>query len=383
MAMATTALELAAPPSTRPSKTGRIEFVDVVRAYAIVLVTFGHALGDLRVWRALPLPVADVLTFVTRGGTPMFVLLFGMMVELVHVRRAERDGVAAIAPRLRRRALDCYGCYLFVSACAAYGGSSDWMSFGKSAVFAAGAGFGTVLGTYAVLLLAVPTMLRLRLRFGLWMAPMTVATVWALDQLVLSRFDGVDTGPWAYSLDFVFGAGRHVRGPSVLHALSFVGAGMFLAAGLRRWHSSGARDFRRHAASVAAVAGIVVVFLASRDGFGAVVEGFREYHLFRRHNAPGYFAVGTLTAVGALAVAAVAVPRRGLPAWADVPLQLGRSSLLAFTLGSAGLHLYTVDLSASPVLGVAAALAYVGVVTALVNWRRAVNRVIPGVAANA
>lgn len=349
----------------------RIDFVDVTRAFAIALVTFNHAMGDFSVWNTVSVRAADAATFVARTGTPIFVLLFGMMVELAHVRRAERFGVDALVPRLRRRAFECYAGYLFVSACASWRPTGfDVDRFAKSTLFLGGGGFGTVLGTYTILLLLTPKLLRFRLRFGHLAAPAVIAAVWALDLFVLASYDGRDAGFWAYLIDHMLGAGRHIRGPSVLHALTFVCAGMFVAAGLRTWRAHGSRDFTRRLSIGAATAAAVVAVLAIRYGLDGVLEGFRVYRQFRRDNAPGYFAVGVLASFAVLAVACATVPRRGLPRWSEVPMQLGRSSLLAFTFGGAGLHLLPVDMPSGPVTRPLAAVLYVLAVMAAVNWRR-------------
>lgn len=349
----------------------RIAFVDVARAYAIALVTFGHAMGEFGAWDELSERSREVARLVTRTGTPLFVLMFGMMIELVHVQRARRDGVDALRPRLRRRAFECYAGYLLVSGAALVSERAELLDVAESIVFLGGAGYGTILGVYALALAATPTLLRCRLRFGAWAAPALLSTIWVLDLAVLRRFDDRDAGLFAYPIDFVLGAGRHIRGPSLLHSFTFVLAGMILAGGLRTWHERGRRDFTRRVAGVVSVAGVVVVALLWRDGVDAVVDGFRFYRGYRRDNAPGYFALGIVGAALTLLVLATVVPRRPLPAWTDVPLQLGRSSLLAFSLGSAGLTLLDLDQRrAIGEHGIVAAVGAVVVLTAIVNWRR-------------
>lgn len=53
-------------PSPPPMTRTRIDFVDVARTYAIALVTFGHAMGQLNVWRLLSDEVNFVARLVTR-----------------------------------------------------------------------------------------------------------------------------------------------------------------------------------------------------------------------------------------------------------------------------------------------------------------------------
>lgn len=130
---------------------------------------------------------------------------------------------------------------------------------------------------------------------------------------------------------------------------------------------------------MALVAGAVVVVLVLRDGGEAVVEGFRYYRGYRRDNALGYFALGILGALVPLVAASVTVPRRALPRWTDVPLQLGRSSLLAFALGSAGLYVLPDGLRrAVGEMGIPGAVAYVVGLIMIVNWRRLIPPVLLG-----
>lgn len=353
----------------------RIDFVDVARAYALALVTFGHAMGEFGLWDELSDGTVEVARLLTRTGTPLFILMFGMMIELVHVRRAERDGVDALRPRLRRRALECWAGYLLVSVVALVPDRVDLLDVAKSTVLLAGAGYGTILAVYALALAATPALLRVRLRFGAGAAPGLLALLWAVDACVLARFDGRDAGALAYPFDFVVGAGRHIRGPSLFHSFTFVLAGMILAGGLRTWQERGVHDFRRRVGVVTAVAGVVVVTLVWRDGIDAVLDGFRLYRGYRRDNAIGYFAIGIIGAALTLLALALTVPRRDLPRWTDIPLQLGRSSLLAFTLGSAGLTVLDLDQRrAIGDHGIIAAIGAVVAVMAVVNWRRVVPR---------
>lgn len=51
----------------------------------------------------------------TRSATPIFVFMFGFMVEFVYTRRARNLGVSAVRRRIYVRSFQCYVAYALVS----------------------------------------------------------------------------------------------------------------------------------------------------------------------------------------------------------------------------------------------------------------------------
>ncbi|MEM8601058.1 MAG: heparan-alpha-glucosaminide N-acetyltransferase domain-containing protein [Bacteroidota bacterium] len=62
-----------------PPSTARLVFLDVARASAILLALASHALRELEGWSLLPQVVFAGTRLLTRGATPLFLVLFGIM----------------------------------------------------------------------------------------------------------------------------------------------------------------------------------------------------------------------------------------------------------------------------------------------------------------
>jgi len=115
---------------TTPSRT-RIRFIDVARTYAIVLALLSHALlatGFSANRGFAPLLVKQI----TRTATPMFVFMFGFMVEYVYVPRARAAAVLSLRRRLLVRAFQCYVGYALASLTAWLGGCPTGSSSASS-----------------------------------------------------------------------------------------------------------------------------------------------------------------------------------------------------------------------------------------------------------
>jgi len=72
----------------------RMPGLDLARSWAMLLALAAHSM--VQVGMAMPSPL---IGFVIRTSTPVFILLFGVMIALVHLPRAERQGMPVLAQR--------------------------------------------------------------------------------------------------------------------------------------------------------------------------------------------------------------------------------------------------------------------------------------------
>ncbi|HMA14592.1 MAG TPA: heparan-alpha-glucosaminide N-acetyltransferase domain-containing protein, partial [Kiloniellaceae bacterium] len=101
----------------------RIPGIDTARALAIALAMLSHCFIHFGVWELLSDQAALLLRSFTRAATPTFIILFGMMLEIVYLkmlRRGERQGCWV---RLVARAIQCYLLYLLVVTAGILGGN--------------------------------------------------------------------------------------------------------------------------------------------------------------------------------------------------------------------------------------------------------------------
>ena len=105
--MATAPIITSLPSGRTPQR--RMVFIDVARSAAILAALAAHAVAVFAVWPSVPpglLKATGNALFYT--ATPTFFLLFGVMLELVYVRRRQRDGALPVAGRLAARAWQCW-----------------------------------------------------------------------------------------------------------------------------------------------------------------------------------------------------------------------------------------------------------------------------------
>jgi hypothetical protein len=358
----------------REQAAQRVVFVDAARAAAIALALFIHGLVGFDVHRHLPALHYQAINLFTRAATPTFVFLFGAMLELVYVRKAEDGGFASIVPRLLQRSLLCYLAYLVTLLFGWASGEVDARRAFTAALFVGqGRVFTEILKYYAVaLLLAIP-LLRLRLRHGLaWAAGICLGLWLLVPFLGLIPWPARHT-PSGYFTAFLFGRPMRSSSLSLLHAMPLVGAGMVMGSAIAASRTSGDwRRYRRTMTGLMAGSLAVVLALALSAGPGSFIGGILGK--YRSQHRLGYYAFGLLQALALTFLISRLVPpetpyTRARARW----LVFGRSSLLAFTLGSVVLSLWPRADSFSLAGAFAKTLLYLALVMTLlllIEWAR-------------
>jgi hypothetical protein len=316
------------------TSSSRIVFIDVARALAIALALFAHAMIDLSAW-SLESWASMPIRVWTRSAAPLFIVMFGMMIELVYVRRAREQGLRSVAGRLLWRSLQCYGAYVCTAVAGWLGGILTLKGGVTASLMITDAYFGNILKWYTFgLVLAIP-LLYARLRWGIGSVAAMAAAAWA----VAAPLSGAATVLPAHATNVagvLVGMGRF--GPSLFHGMTFVAIGMGLSYALRRGASRTAFTTLCGGLLLAG-AGTFVVLALGPESVGTVLrEAIGDG--WRRQNHPGYFALGGGLAVATLLGLAAVIPDgRPLPRGARLPMRFGTSSLLAFTVGNVLLNL--------------------------------------------
>ncbi|MEM8531875.1 MAG: heparan-alpha-glucosaminide N-acetyltransferase domain-containing protein [Chloroflexota bacterium] len=316
----------------------RLNFVDVARSFAIFLAIFSHAMIDFGGWDLLS---SDQLLIrvISRSATPLFIFMFGMMLELVYFKRYEQQGLQPISQRLVKRSFQCFVGYQLTVLAGLIGGSLTPLHATAAALFLADAHFGNILRFYSIaLLLAIPLLVfrqrykslgMIGLLVGIWL---TYPILTALNITNLSVFSGLG--------GVLFGVVGNNHGPSVLYGFTFLIAGMLVASSLDNWREQGFGAFYRMSAVVLGVCGAIVATLVVSSSAFEVVQNFVTMEAYRAQNHPGYYAIGLFLCMCILIALSFLVPlHRSLPQWSAVPMEFGRSSLTAYTMGNVVLNL--------------------------------------------
>ena len=314
-------------------RSRRLLFIDVARSVAIVAVLVNHALQAFQGFATMGLQAELRLRLITRNALPLFVFMFGMMLELVYLRKWQASGGAGPTRRLMVRSFQCYLGYLASIGAGLLAGVTAPRGSLKAALFLANAEFGNILRFYAIaLILAIP-ILYLRNRFGRGVLVALLVVIWGTYPLIES-LQMPRASILSFPLGMVFGPLGHLIGPSVLQGLTFVLAGMLCGSALANWREEGLAPFRRTTLLVVITAAIPVLYLIFQSSISEVAWSFAGFE-WRPMNHPGYYSIGVMNCGLLLIVLSYLFPPgRMLSARADRLLLFGRSSLMAFTAGN-------------------------------------------------
>jgi hypothetical protein len=354
----------------------RLHFIDVARSYAISLVFFAHAVVTFGGWCVMG-DLSVPLLLITRTGTPLFLLIFGLMLELVYVTRADTKHIAHVARRLLTRSAQCYLGYALTAFSGIFGGYLSLDQAVRALIFLDNAHYGNILRIFSIaLFLAVP-LIWLSRRYGVWVLILLLLCVWSCD-ILLKQHMGMHFGilnPW---VGILFGTGTFRIGPSIWHSMTFVLVGILLGKSLRGWYEYGLGQFYIACIFVVLLAMVVITYLVFDIGIANFIDYYTTYGAYRAHNHIGYYAAGILVGALTLLLLSRIVPLyEGLPNWADLLLVCGRSTLFSFTLGNILLNFIPIGLKVHSVASLLMlALLFVVVVFLLVNLRQSVQPIL-------
>ncbi|WP_277022332.1 OpgC domain-containing protein [Paracoccus hibiscisoli] len=330
----------------------RIVGVDAARSIAIAMAMTSHVWVETGMGRYVPQGLSEVLRFSFQIATPTFVLLFGTMLEIVYRPRwadpASRHGVAV---RLVSRALQCWVLYA-ISIFTLFlvdDGYSLFFSIG-TVLFMSNSPYTEILKFYAVVLALAPILLWLRNRWGLFPL-VAVSLLWQAAWPLLNALPDIrhDLGLPLHAariVKFLTGFGDvPLAGPSVMHGLTLIVAGLCLGAFLvggkdRLGDDAAARTgLQRRVSRLLAAATLVagVCFLTLPEGTFTALGDMS----LRMSSKPVYFAMGAVMAVWLTAFCiwlADILTLGGTAIWSRL-IFFGRTSMFTFAWGNILLYL--------------------------------------------
>jgi hypothetical protein len=299
----------------------RIFALDHTRGLAVILAMASHTLMHLGV-------AGDILPLklITRTATPTFIVLFGIMLELVYARKWREGRVETVSARFVERAILCYFVFMLTGLAALVTAKIGFDRFFDSITYIGGGRFGNILKNYSVLFAFAPVFMFVYVRLGIGAVLLLSAAGWALKVA-----EGmIVVIPDHYVLSFFIGTGTRY-GPSLLHGLTLVTVGLLIG----RFFVGG----RLWPAVIAYVVAFSCLVIAVFE-HGAVMLFYKlvSYET-RASNLPIYYAFGTVTASSSIAFfyilerLRISIPR-------TMPLlTLGQHSLFAYGAGNILLNL--------------------------------------------
>ncbi|GAB5454673.1 MAG: hypothetical protein Hens2KO_09020 [Henriciella sp.] len=283
--------------------------------------------------------IANVgLELLMQLATPIFLILFGAMLELVYRPRFEAGKSVETAKRLYKRALQCYGYYaLAIIVFFLVMGTYSLMSLPLVFTGFISVPYSHLLAFYTVALALSPMLLALRARLGLF--PLVALAL--LVHLAHPILNQLPQAPLIFGRDylqhmsgFLYGQGVDFIGPSLIHGLSLVVFGMLFGRGLRPTNNQTDAMAVSPRASLW-VAGAAVLAIACYWDWSApeaTLDALLDATL-RIESHPLYFSIGILGALAITWFFILTHDLRGLKF--GYPIRVfGRRSLFAFGIGN-------------------------------------------------
>ncbi|MBK6266534.1 OpgC domain-containing protein [Marivirga sp. S37H4] len=311
----------------------RVYFVDFVRSYAIFLALFDHSLNDFNIWANYSFEQYAVVKLFTTSATPTFLFLFGMMLELVYLKRLRKVGLPSIKPKLYKRSFQCYLGFILTSLAGLIGGYLTIKGAIGTTFFAVNNHYGNILKIYCVMILLAIPLLLLRNKYGIWFIVVLCCSYW-LTYPFTSQME-IQHGNIAIFMSSIFGIGGS-GGPSVFHSLSIVSIGMLSASFIDFEHKWKFQRINFYLLLILLSLIAVVIYTTPWD------ELLNNYftNTYRNNNHPIYYLVAlSLAVIHVLFFSSVIPLGIKLKPWTRYLMVFGRNSLSAFTIGNIILNL--------------------------------------------
>jgi hypothetical protein len=315
-------------PAAASGSGQRFVGLDVARALAMILALLTHALVQVS---SADQGFPPAFNAALRLATPVFILLFGAMIPIVHVRRLERDGSEALWQRSLSRAVQCYLLYALNVASLMVRGDFGPAYALTCLLFLGSTPYAAILKYYAILFLVLPLIVVAVRRHHLLILVAAGSVVHLCYPLIRAIPDppAIMGRPLLErATDLTIGVGDQLAGPSIVHSLVLLFAGCWLGSLLRR--AAGPQPLLRRSdlALGLVLAGMTLFSLyVSRP---ITLEALGSMRL-RNDNHPAYvFVLGGAAMLLVLTMARLFWTRTA-PAWLTL---LSRRSLFTFGFGN-------------------------------------------------
>jgi hypothetical protein len=311
------------------SSSNRIYFVDFARSFAIMLALTDHSMNDFGMMPAN----TPLLKVITTSATPTFLLLFGMMLEIIYLGRLRKAGIRKMAFGMVNRSFQCYIGYFLTVVAGVVGGLQAVKGAVAATFFFGNCHFGNILKLYTVLLIVAIPLLWFRNKYGIGWTVILGLSPWLVYPLF--RFIPPFHNNVEIFTSYMLGIGDQ-GGPSVLHSLTLVTVGMLSASFISFENKI---NFYKKTVVILALlfALVAIVFLSVPF---PVLKHNHLGNIYRDHNHPIYYLFSTTLGLTVALLSALLIPiGKKVSKGTYTFLAFGRSSLTAFTVGNIILNL--------------------------------------------
>lgn len=324
-------LRLRSHPVPATTSSSREVFIDFARGFAILLAVGSHAFYAFGYDVLFGDAMYQVMSL-TRLATPSFILITGMMFELVYLRKAEKQGFKVMVKSLVSRALQCYLAYGITVLIEWFNQQLSTADAQLAVVFMGNSLFSGILQFYTLFLLLAIPIIWLRRRFGIWMISVLPVVVWLGDILLNRLVWPAPEQPLGHLTALLF-SNPAVSNFSMWHSLTFMSFGMLVGYMLKRSKLAG--NWKRFQITLMGLfllcllASLITVLPTTLDDFF-----FNFSNTFRINHLMPYYSIGSMGAFLLLWITWKLRHWLGYP-WLDHTVTtLGKDSLWAFAVGN-------------------------------------------------
>lgn len=310
---------------------------------------FSHSLIEFNFYQFRDFDTYAPFRFAIQMAPPIFICLFGAMLEIIYKPQFEQGQKKAVFQKLFNRGIQCYVLYV-VTLFAQYALGQISIGYLLRCTLMIGVSpYADILKFYAFALALSPWLISLRVRFGLVFllgAALAVHLLFPLLQLIPypplifgKDYLGMPAG-------FLYGGGEGVGGPSILHGMTFVLVGMIIGRAILLGFDEKYSVRRR---GVAILGSLFVFSISASILLWDLETPFQTVRnianmSLRNLNHPIYFSLGTSATIVCLVICIwlFDVRKYSGARWVSF---LGKASLFTFSFGNVLLY-------AAPQLGV-------------------------------
>ena len=313
-------------------KTSKREnFIDFTRGFAILLALASHSFYVFGYENTFG-DVQYISKSVTRFATPIFVIVTGIMLELVYLRKAQKSGFKSASRSLLIRSVQCYSAYLVTVIVEWFNNLLNNEEAINAALFIGKSLFSGILKFYVILLILSILIIWIRQKVGIWIITILPIIVWLGDLSFRYIPWPIQGSRLSYFTALVFGR-PSLSSFSVWHALTFLSFGMILGFWIKYAHQTSSWKRFKYSIAIIFLLNLLITIIAVYPlDISKVVYYFANNYRIDHYIA--YYSIGSMFAMVFLWFFFI-IRRNLTQIWLKISITtLGKNSLWAFAVGN-------------------------------------------------
>jgi len=322
----------------KTSRQKRITGIDICRSVAILLAMFSHSLIEFHFYEFRDFDTYAPFRFAIQMAPPIFICLFGAMLEIIYKPQFERGDKEAVFQKLFNRAFQCYVLYVVTLLAQFALGQISLGYMLRCALMIGVSPYADILKFYAVALALSPWLISLRVTYG----PVYLLGAALAVHLLFPVLQLIPKPPLVFGKDylgmpagFLYGGGEGVGGPSILHGMTFVVIGMIIGRAVLLSFDDQSAMRRKGVAILGALFVCSIAISAMLWDFQTPFQTVRNIAnmSLRNLNHPIYFSLGVSATIFCVVICIWLFDVQKY-SWARWISFLGKASLFTFSFGN-------------------------------------------------